>query len=120
MDDTGINKFLHQAMGKCWHQWKRRDRDYFLCVRCRETAFDVNDEPSIDPLPNYCTSLDAVAVVEAFVIECKGFSAYERALTLEIREEAEFQMQSNLIMAAIASAKTRATACYKVLGGQID
>lgn len=66
MTDQELNRWLHEnVMGECTHQVDASN-DTFRCVLC----------PSMFlgrwTLPDYCNSLDAVAKVEAKVIESFG------------------------------------------------
>lgn len=89
----GINKAVHEALGKCWHEplevkhndcWPRYD-----CAACGKA--DLSGYMSHRPdevvnlksfifvpteRPNYCSDLNAVREFELFVIEKVGKGSY--------------------------------------------
>ena len=63
MDNETINKRVHmEIMGKCWHELTFTD----TCTRCGRNAYERNQAWDVNP--DYCTSLDLAATVEAVVI----------------------------------------------------
>mgnify|MGYP003441642126 FL=1 len=77
MDNETINKRVHtEIMGKCWHEFApRKVDDEPLCLHCKKHAYLLNENYLIagDTVcgkfnPDYCSSLDLAATVEAVVI----------------------------------------------------
>lgn len=135
-----INRKLAEAMfpGECYHRithYSDRFVSHWKCLDCPQTWADAV-EPSTGyggkpHIPDYTTSLDAVAEVEKFVIEKVGILAYGHALWSQLDDTilctpvpldtnddiSDNDMQARFVMiAATASAKDRAQACYAALG----
>lgn len=65
MDNETINKRVHtEIMGMCWHEWRVQSSQFSKCQNR-----DCNVMQAECPRnPDYCTSLDLAATVEAVVI----------------------------------------------------
>ena len=81
MSDEQINKLIHEKIRiKCCHESEAvgeiRHGGYY-CRKCgspdklRRVPLEFDE-----PMPDYCTDLNAVALAEAKVIEVKGISKY--------------------------------------------
>lgn len=110
MTNEEINQTLHQFMGKTdWHLLDEYTiaQDYINCNRCDATVME-----HFENNPNYTVSLDAVAPVEAKVIEVKG-DAY---LSMLYRILDETKVDGWITVDAVtAPANVRALACYEVI-----
>ncbi len=70
MADQELNKWLHEnVMGECSHKSDKHPSNP-RCSKCFINHF------LWIPMPDYCNSLDAVAKVEAKVIEAVGMEPY--------------------------------------------
>ena len=113
-DKEQINRTIHEALGKCYHQ-PSEDGHTFCCEQAAIFA-DVSDWVE-DDRPDYCSSLDLCALAEAEV-ERRGLTTlYEERLTYLVERTNEF-VKFRLFDVVTAGAEVRATALAAVLGGE--
>lgn len=118
MEHEKINRTIAEWMG-CIHEWEIEDeanrRVYWTCLKC-----GASEETSEDPPPvisDYCSSLDAIAPVEARAIEVFGTEACYRALSSIFREEGwdpEDRFQHGMHF-TLATAEQRASAIESLI-----
>jgi hypothetical protein len=112
-----INRFLHEKVMSrgCWHEFPEGVRKCeSKCVVCGEHE-DMSLGGWFIPrtVPDYCSDLNAMAEVEAKVIELKGAPAYWDALYEPFNRD---DIRHASLLAATAPAAVRAMACAKVMG----
>lgn len=116
LSDVEINRFLHESCGLCWHECEPTIRCLKKCKKCKkvlgnsyQTGFDRN--------PNYCHSLDLVAIVEKFVIEKEIKYAFflKKILEAYFTEQKMLHGVFSLETIATATARHRAEACLMAL-----
>ncbi len=97
MTNEEINRYCHEViLGLCWHEGD------FDCLKC--STVNYSGWPDNWNNPNHCSSLDAVAEVEAKVIAAVGLSAYLSQLMI---------IEQGATLGLCATALQRATACVK-------
>jgi hypothetical protein len=73
-NELELNRWAHELLGLCWHDWRSMGPGWgYVCGRCRQTS-------SFSGKPDYCSSLDLAAKVEAKAIEMVGWLKYSEAI----------------------------------------
>lgn len=117
MTNEEMNRYCHEViLGKCWHEGVT-DAVFEMgvgaldvphwCPKCKSAVNPPNEDGLFNP--NYCSDLNAIALVEATVIEKGGL--YFNA----IREVVDNDTPSKWVT---ATALQRATACVKAWEGK--
>lgn len=102
-DNETINERVHtEIMGLCWHEPNRIESGYPICQHCNHSVFYGYKNP------DYCTSLDLAATVEAVVIG--------RGVDVGYLTDCLADQVSSTRWIPFADAKTRMVACLAAWG----
>lgn len=145
MDKTNeleLNRWAHELLGQCWHEtrklslieripvagWTGRVKGYKLpalsreCLKCGKpiTPMYENGVPRVlfPRLPDYCSSLDLAAKVEAKAIEMVGEDRYFREVLTIIKSKDAPETLLNAIDCITAPALTRVEAAKRAVEGK--
>lgn len=119
MDDSSMNKTIHEFLGKCGnHEWIPDTRHPKAIKACKRCGLKTNqsDTRKLLGVPDYTNCLNAIRTAELKVIEKFGEDAYVGAL-MRVLIGGPKPSDKFYCDVATADAKTRAVAIVDVIEG---